>query len=206
MSTVLHDEGLPEADELLLIGTHDPAEMLRAFDLAANELGWDQPVMMFATYRAETGLALLHVELPPPYITVQPWVGVPRYAEAAWRDPNIRADVAPLFTRKFYGWLIAFEGWGLDVGPDDPPERRARIEHARRTRTNYLQPDRCEAKFYVLAGPDGETWQLCRTRGTGGRPDTVRAADNASGGFVTAARRYADLGARIQTLRSGRGR
>jgi hypothetical protein len=198
---VAHIEGMPVGKTFLQIGVSTSADLADAVDKILAEMGWDQPHTMFAVYRHDDTFAVTDVPMPAPFRAMPPHIGFPSYARAAWRQPEVRASLAPYFTEKFYGWLIAFEGWGVSIGPDTSPQDRARLERARRDRTFHEQPDRVESRFLVLAGPEGETIQVSRERGTNGAEDLVRRMDDANGTFVDATRRYADLGARVQFLR-----
>lgn len=188
------------ADEVLPVDAKDEESLMRLVDEVLTDLGWDLPPYLAAVYRDEEGMAIIPVRPPEALLQLPPFQTFPRFADLAWKSSALRAELAPLFTTSFYGWLLAWEGWGLAVGPDDSPEYRASVERARRTRTNYLHPDRRESRILNLVTVDGDVFGLERARGVAAKPDVVSVVDEPGGHFVDALRKLSDLGARMQRL------
>lgn len=189
------------AEKIQPVPARTGAELVRQFDEIFASLGWDLPLTLATVYRGDpdTNMAIVLVDLPPQLEELPPWQAIPAFAMAAWRDPAVRAEVAPLFSTSFYGWLMMNEAWMLWANPEDDAKVRT-VEHAQHTRTVYQHLDHVEVRQSLLATIDTEFFTTLRERGINGKPDTVSTIDDLTGEFPAALRRLCDLGARIQHL------
>lgn len=146
---------------------------LKAIESHLNQEGWDQPPQFFALGRNDAGLAASTLILPesiyhntaaglPAFVT---WMlnGAP--ADGGSTKEERYATLRQHLPENFYGVLLFDEGWGLNVGPDTPEDKREDYRRTAETHTIQDHPDRAEERFGIAATVDGRIVSVRRTRG-----------------------------------------